>query len=104
MNNWRAWRAGSQMGYIHLAFSVIVAALNDLATGDAYDQLSALTFFFSEDSTYPLMLKILEADHEGSALSGMLLDYRMGNYSGFAKKLDGINTLYRSMRGFNSEL
>lgn len=58
---WFGWRNDHDIGYVQLAFKVIVEAMYDLVLGDTDDHTSASFFFFGgkEDSLYWLWAEVL---------------------------------------------
>ena len=59
-----AWRNDNKVGYVHLGFAVIIAAIHDLYNGTPQQMLSASLFFFgdSDVSFYKVWLEVIGVD------------------------------------------
>lgn len=60
-DQWEGWRNSGDIGFVQLAFKIIVEAMYDLVLGETDDHISASYFFFgsNEDSLYNLWASVI---------------------------------------------
>jgi hypothetical protein len=78
-DGFKIWRNDGKIGYVHLAYAVIITSLQDLFFGTPEDVLSAAVFFESdnpEESSYHLWLRVLGM--ERAALQQVIEYHKLG--------------------------
>jgi len=99
-DKWEIWRNSGEIGFVQLAFKIIVEAMYDLILGEVEDHISASYFFFGTpgtidkdceaDSLYWLWAEILGI--ESDRLPVLVEKYKTGHVT--QKDMNDIRNLF----------
>ena len=91
---------GTDIGYVHLALSVIKTAIEDLIWGEPHNIVDASLFFWcSESSTYPLfaaMLGMIDKNNK-PIIPQIVLDFVNDNVIPTEEQMRELDTLFKEV-------
>lgn len=98
-DSWVVWRNSGEIGWVHLAFSIIILSIKDYFFGDVDEIMSSCLFFEGdpEHSTYPYWCQVLGIDPDDNNLIDVIREHQLTGQRPEQSYFEELDRLYNFM-------